>query len=142
MRKADSMSAGWVDAMRRLAGGLILLLVMSFALVPAASAHGIPHDGMREAAPHGLATASLTPSQDAHVSAAIPPGMPVGHKSCDACPSCCGTGACPMMSATLASGPSVAVWLPEVSTAFGRGSSLEIPGLRSIPDTRPPRLDA
>ena len=136
------MSEGWVDAMRRLAGGLILLLVMSFAVVPAASAHGTSHDGMREAAHHGAAATSVAPSQDAHVSAAISPGMPVGHGSCDACPSCCGTGACPMMSATLASGPSVAVWLPEVSAAFGRGSSREIPGLRSIPDTRPPRLDA
>ena len=136
------MSAGWVDAIRRLVGGLILLLVMSFAVSPAASAHGTSHDGMREAAQRGLSAASLTPSQDAHVSAATPPGMPAGHGLCDACPSCCGTGECATMSATLASGPSVAAWLPEVSTAFGRGSSREIPGLRSLPDTRPPRLDA
>ena len=136
------MSAAWVDAMRRLAGGLILLLVMSFAVAPAASAHGAPHDGIQEAAEIGVAATSLTPGQDTRVSASIPAGMPVGLGSCDACPSCCGTGACPMMSATLASGPSVGVWLPEVSAAFGRGNSREILGLRSVPDTRPPRLEA
>jgi len=136
------MSAGWLDTMRRLAGGLILLFVMSFAVAPPAYAHGASHGGIRQAAQRGLVATSLTPSQDAHVSAATPAGMPVGHGSCDTCPSCCGTGACPMMSATLASGPSAVVWLPEVSAVFGRGNTRGTPGLRSIPDTRPPRLDA
>lgn len=70
------MSAGWVDAMRRLAGGLILLFVMSFAVAPAASAHGALHDRIRQAAQRNQAATSVMRAQDAHVAAATPAGLP------------------------------------------------------------------
>ena len=132
--------AGWADAVLRIAGGLLLLLLLSFAESPA-SAHG-SHDKVGQTAPRGPSALAVVASRDVHVCLAPTEGVPGSHRACNTCPSCCGTGACPMFSATTASGPSVTAWLPTISATFGRGSYREVSGLHSIPDTRPPRLDA
>ena len=132
--------AGWANAVLRMAGGLLLLLLLSFAASPA-SAHA-SHDKVGQTVSRGPSASAVKASRDVHVSPAAIEGVPGSHRACNTCPSCCGTGACPMFSATMASGPSVTAWLPTISAAFGRGRYREVSGLHSIPGTRPPRLDA
>ena len=132
--------AGWANTVLRIAGGLLLLVLLSFAASPA-SAHA-SHDRVGQTAPPGQSVTRVTASRDASVSPAPVGGMPGGQRACDTCPTCCGVGACSMFSATVASGLSVTAWLPKVSAAYGSGSYRQIFGLRSIPATKPPRLDA
>ncbi len=132
--------AGWANMVSRIVGGLLLLLLLSFAASPA-SAHG-SHDRVGQTAPSGPAPSAVVASRDVDVSPALTGGVPGSHRACDTCPSCCGMGACPMVSATVASGPSVAAWFPTISAAFGPGSFRDVPGLHSTPGTRPPRRNA
>ncbi len=132
--------AGWANKVSRIAGGLLLLVLLSFAASPA-SAHA-SHDSVGQAPPHGLSASAVVASQDARVSPAPVGGVAGSHLVCTTCASCCGIGACPMFAATLANGPSVTAWFLSISAAFGPGSYREVPGLQSTPGTRPPRLDA
>ena len=132
--------AGWANTVSRIAGGLLLLILLSFAASPA-SAHG-SHDRVGQTNPRGPLPSAVVASRDVHVSPALTGGIPGSHRACDTCPSCCGMGACPMFSATVAGGPTVTAWLPTISAAFGLGGYREVPGLHSTPGTRPPRLDA
>ncbi len=132
--------AGWANIAARMVAGLLLLILLSFAASPA-SAHG-SHDKAGQTAPRGPSASAAVASRNAHVSPAPVGGVAGSHLACNTCPSCCGMGACPMFSATLTNGPSVTAWLNPISAAFGAGSYLDVPGLRSTPGTRPPRLDA
>ena len=135
------MSEGWVDGMRRLEGGLILLLVMSFAVAPAASAHSASHGDQSQSSSRGQSVSPAIYGREAGVFSAPIGGLSGSERGGNICPTCCGTGACSMFFATMASGPSVTAWLPKVSAAFGRSIHREMPGLRFIPGTRPARLD-
>lgn len=132
--------AGWANIVSRIAGGLLLLVLLSFAASPA-SAHA-SHDGVAEAGPHGSSASAVVAGRDADVSPSALGGALDSHLACNTCPSCCGMGACPMFPATLANGPAMGTWLPPISAVFCPGSFGDVPGLQSTPGTRPPRLDA
>jgi len=131
--------AGRANMLLRMAGGLILLLLLVLAAGPA-FAH-VSHDSSGEAMREQSAP-PIAPGQGAVMSPAPLGGMPDSQLACDACASCCSIGACSMSAATLVNGPTVTVRLPVVSGRYGRVVFPDTPGLRSIPDTRPPQLDA
>ena len=138
-RETGLVAARWANTVRRLAGGLVLLLALAFA--PAALAHGALPDSAQPAQDRSAGIAVI-PDQDALAFPASSKGVPVDHGTNDACPTCCDAGACSMFSATLSDAPSVAVWLPKISADYGGSKVRDVTGVQSVPDTRPPRLAA